>query len=58
MVLEERTTTWINLHDMLHCMTPGWKPQKYTPVGQHVTDDFYFVWASERSGYMQLYLYR
>ena len=41
-VLEESSSTWINLHDDLHFMN----------------DSRHFIWASERSGYKHLYLYR
>ena len=45
---------WINLHDLLHCLTLGWAP----PAAAAAAEDFMFLWGSERSGYMQLYLYK
>ena len=45
-LVEERTAVWINLHDMLHTF----------PL--EANGDFTFLWASERSGFAQLYLYR
>lgn len=44
-LVEERTSVWVNLHDILHMF----------PLS--VEGDFRFLWASERSGYCQLYLY-
>lgn len=41
-VLEETSATWINLNDDLYFLT----------------DSRYFIWASERSGFKHLYLYR
>ncbi|MBR9908099.1 MAG: S9 family peptidase [Gammaproteobacteria bacterium] len=41
-VLEETSTSWINLHDDLYFLD----------------DSRHFIWASERSGYKHLYLYR
>ena len=43
---------WTNIHDMLHCLPAGW-----APPGAPAAPAFYFLWASERSGYAQLYLY-
>lgn len=42
LVLEETSNSWINLHDDLHFMA----------------DSRHFIWASERSGFKHLYLYR
>lgn len=42
LLIEETSTTWVNLHDDLHFMN----------------DSRHFIWASERSGYKHLYLYR
>eukprot|EP01034_Spumella_vulgaris_P021385 gene21385-27415_t len=53
-VLEERSSVWINLHDMVHPLALDWTP----PGATKAEKDFYFVWASERSGFSQLYLYR
>lgn len=41
LILREKSTTWINLHDDLRFLT--------APPG--------FIWASERSGFKHLYLY-
>jgi dipeptidyl-peptidase 4 len=50
-VLEERSDVWINLHDLL----------TFLPLdGCHTSqpeESFHFIWGSERSGFMQLYLY-
>lgn len=53
-ILEEKSDIWINLYHMLHCfdtdfVLPGASAQK---------GDFHFLWASERTGFAQLYLYR
>jgi dipeptidyl-peptidase-4 len=53
-VLEERSAVWINLHEMVHTLSLNWTPPGVTKTAK----DFYFIWASERSGFMQLYLYR
>jgi hypothetical protein len=53
-VVEERSNLWINLHHMLHTFSPTWR----LPNDTCAKEDFYFLWASERSGFMQLYLYR
>ncbi len=45
-LLSEATEVWINLHDMFH---PLPLDQAKCPGG--------FIWASERTGYMHLYLY-
>jgi len=57
-VLEEKSDVWINLHHILHTFDLA-----FTLSGNHDPNsagkgDFYFIWASERSGFMQLYLYR
>ncbi len=45
---------WINLHDMVHLL-----PRTWTPPGEDSNAaDFYFLWASERSGFSQLYLHK
>lgn len=58
---EERTEVWVNLHDMLHPLPtlPGGGSGSHTgAVGTGGGAGFRFIWASERSGYRQLYLYR
>ena len=55
-VLEERCgvgAKWLNLHDMLHMLSPSWRPP-----GDYSAGDLFFVWASSRSGFCHLYLYR
>ena len=54
-VLEEKSSVWINLYHMMHQMSPTWRLPTDQGVGK---DDFYFLWASERTGFAQLYLYR
>lgn len=54
MILEEKTSVWINLHELLTPLSKNWS----LPSEPKDDNDFYFVWASERSGFMQLYLYR
>jgi hypothetical protein len=53
-VLEERSSVWINLYHMLHNFSANWR----LPGETAQNGDFYFLWASERSGFAQLYLYR
>ena len=58
-LLEERCSPhcrWLNLHDMLHPLTPTWRPKRRTEDIHPA--DFYFLWASSRSGFPQVYLYR
>lgn len=45
-LLTETSDVWINLHQMLHVL----KPSDALPDGG-------FIWASERTGFMHLYLY-
>jgi dipeptidyl-peptidase-4 len=59
-ILEERCdehtpAKWINLHDMLYSLSPTWRPDT---AESSLKGDFYFVWASSRSGYCQPYLYK
>lgn len=53
-LVEESSEYWVNLHDLLYTFPSGWAPEgdKAAAPG-----DFYFLWASERSGFCQLYLY-
>ena len=52
-LVEENSKWWVNLHDLLYMFPTGWAPGGSTaPPG-----DFYFLWASERSGFSQLYMY-
>lgn len=47
LLLKELSTVWINLHNLF---TSFFRPQDKSTV--------YFLWGSERSGFMQLYLYQ
>ena len=53
-LIEEKSNVWINLHDMLYDLPSSW-----APLGNDNRNDgdLYFFWASERSGFCQLYLY-
>lgn len=55
MILEEKSDIWINLYHMLHCFDSD-----FVLPGDSAAQkgDFYFLWASERTGFAQLYLYR
>jgi hypothetical protein len=53
-IVEEKSDVWINLHELLHCFEPSWAP----PGVSLQAGDFCFLWGSERSGFMQLYLYQ
>ncbi len=54
-MIEEITDVWTNLHDMLYTFQLNWRPDS-----TEATEDgsFYFIWASERSGFTQLYYYK
>jgi len=53
-LLTEESHLWINLHDMLYEEFPA----AWTPTGEvKAIGDFYFLWASERSGFNQIYMY-
>ena len=56
-LLTESTKIWINLHDLLYTFSRTWKPKAFRNYTTLNENDFYFIWASERSGYRQLYLY-
>eukprot|EP01041_Mallomonas_annulata_P003320 gene3319-6572_t len=59
LVVEEKTDVWINLHDMCHMMSMEWRPKSLiATLGAVHDEDFFFIWASERSGFCQLYLYQ
>jgi len=51
-LVEERTEVWINLHDILHVFGPSYRKS------EAADGSFFFLWASERSGFSQLYLYK
>ena len=60
-LVEERTEVWVNLHDMLHSLPTllrGDSSNCTGAVGTTGRAGFRFIWASERSGYRQLYLYQ
>jgi dipeptidyl-peptidase-4 len=48
---------WLNLHDMLHCLPLGWCTPTHAAAAPS-TGHFHFIWASSRSGFCQLYLYK
>ncbi len=53
-ILEELSSTYINIHDLLSPLSASYK----LPNQTQASNDFYFIWGSERNGYMQLYLYQ
>lgn len=59
-LLREESDTWINLHDMFVALPSP--PAGCTTVASGGTagspGDVYFLWASERSGFQHLYMYR
>lgn len=72
-LLTEESDVWINLHDLLHTLSSNYAPRPDSPLaresfglsplaanghGDSNAGDFYFIWASERSGFRQLYLYK
>jgi dipeptidyl-peptidase-4 len=58
-LIRETASSWINLHDMLTPLSQTWRPPSAAGDGSGAhADDFYFIWASERSGFCHLYLYR
>jgi len=54
-VLTERTDVWVNLHELLYTFDFGWSP-KWRDIS-NADNIMYFLWGSERSGFMRLYLY-
>jgi dipeptidyl-peptidase-4 len=54
-LVEETSKWWVNLYDLLYTFPVGWAPQG--GEGAAAKGDFYFLWASERSGFCQLYMY-
>lgn len=53
-LIEESSDYWVNLYDLLYTFPAGWSPEG---PGAAAPGDFYFLWASERSGFCQLYMY-
>ena len=53
MVVEEKSDLWINLYHTLHTFDLDFSLGSETEKGS-----FHFLWASERTGFAQLYLYR
>ena len=50
---------WVNIHDMLHVMPLSWHPYTDTDIVLDSSSDtkgFFFIWGSERSGYLHPYL--
>jgi dipeptidyl-peptidase 4 len=68
-LVEETSTSWLNLHDMLWPLSPSFRlphancddvnssSNNSSSSDDYAEGDFYFIWASERSGFQQLYLY-
>jgi len=60
LLIHEETHLWINIHDLLYplsfedAMYSEGKEQEKGPID----NSFMFIWGSERTGYMHLYLYR
>ena len=46
---------WVNLHDILHTLSPQYTSAKLGTQGKD--SDFHFLWGSERSGFVQIYEY-
>ena len=57
MVEERAEGAWINLHDMLVPLPPSTPSSNNDGTSTSGEAGFRFLWASERSGYRQLYLY-
>jgi len=58
-LVEETTVVWTNLHDMCHTFSLSFVPSGSSEAGVRAGGgSFYFIWASERSGFCHLYLYR
>jgi len=54
-LLEETSEAWVNLHHLFRCIpAPCVSPLDARPL---VPGSFSFLWGSERSGYMHVYLY-
>lgn len=56
-LVTEESNVWINLHDLLYTFSKSFRPKAFKNYTALHPDDFYFIWASERSGFRQLYLY-
>lgn len=57
-LIMEESNVWINLHNMfthIRSNVPFWCHS--TSRSHNTKDDFVYLWASERSGFMHLYLY-
>jgi dipeptidyl-peptidase-4 len=54
-MLEETSKVWVNVRDLLHMFSFKWRPAGAQKISE---GDFYFLWGSERTGFMQLYLYK
>ncbi len=69
LVLSENSEVWINLHDLLYFLPSHWKPceererdkrkrESEETIVENSSNVVYFLWGSERSGFMKLYLYQ
>lgn len=54
-LLEESSAVWVNLHELLRVLPDDYRHPSDTSFRE---GDFYFLWGSERSGFMQIYLYK
>ena len=57
LLLRETSDVWINLHDSLRVLPRCVAPAGPEGAGALAPGSFSFLWASERSGFMHLYLY-
>ncbi len=59
MVLQEYAYDhWVNIHDMLHTLPLAWNPVDQEDNSSSGSPYMYFLWGSERSGYLHPYLMR
>ena len=61
-MLEEQSHLWINIHDMIHYLPLGWTDNNNSSNNSNSnnnnnndSDNIHFIWASEKSGFSQLY---
>lgn len=57
MLVEERSSIWINLHNLCHGFSSSFRPHGHQESDDINNGEFYFLWGSERSGFCQLYMY-
>jgi hypothetical protein len=59
LLLKEESPVWINLHNIFDCFE--WADAPPALLAEHgiqrTKGDFFFLWASERTGFRHLYLY-